>query len=119
MDISDRNIQLTTHTSEHTRACSFFPSAPCAPANVSTFLLCDKNTAAVSWEDSSGAVFYKVMANSSTGDVKQCTTNDTSCDLPNMHCGQMYNITVTPLSKKCRGFDSYPLIYNAGKLELK
>lgn len=113
-------MQLSIHTSEHTLPCVFvFPSAPCAPANVSTSLVCDKNTAAVSWEDSSGAVFYKVMANSSNGVAKQCTTNDTSCHLPNMHCGQTYNITVTPFSNDCKGFDSYPLSYNAGKVEFK
>lgn len=56
------------------------------------------------------------MANSSDGDVKQCTTNDTSCQLPNMHCGQSYTITVTPFSDDCKGFDSYPLFYNAGNV---
>lgn len=110
-------MQITIHTSKHVLSCFFCAhQAPCAPANVNTSLVCDKNTATVSWKDSSGAVFYKVMANSSDGDVKQCTTNDTSCHLPSMHCGQTYNITVTPFSNECKGYDSYPLSYNAGKV---
>lgn len=117
-----RNKYANNHTYKwtHTSRCSFFvPSAPCAPENISSSLLCDNNTAAVSWGNSSGAVFYKVMATSTDGDVKQCTTNDTSCHLPHMHCGQTYNISVTPFSNECKGFDSYPLSYHAGKVEFK
>lgn len=92
-----------------------FPSAPCAPLNVSASLVCANNTAAVTWQHTSGAVSYKVMAIGRDGDVKQCTTNDTSCHLPNMHCAQTYVITVTPFSDRCKGFDSNPLSYIAGK----
>lgn len=94
-----------------------FPSAPCAPLNVSASLVCANNTAAVRWQHTPGAVSYKVMAIGRDGDVKQCTTNDTSCHLPNMHCAQTYVITVTPFSNRCKGFDSNPLSYIAGKVE--
>lgn len=94
-----------------------FPSAPCAPTNVSASLVCDNNTAAVSWQRSPGAVSYTVTANGRDGHVKQCTTNGTSCHLPNMHCAQTYVITVTPYSNSCRGFDSSAHTYVAGKVE--
>lgn len=87
--------------------------------NVSASLVCNNNTAAVSWQHSPGAVSYEVVAYSRDGDVKQCITNDTSCHLPNMHCAQTYVITVTPFSNRCKGFDSYPHSYIAGKVELE
>ncbi|XP_039984445.1 uncharacterized protein LOC120790698 [Xiphias gladius] len=89
-------------------------TAPCAPMNVSASLVCDNNTAAVSWQHSHGAISYKVTALGGDGDVKQCTTNDTSCHLPDMHCAQTYEITITPFSSQCKGFDSYPHTYIAG-----
>lgn len=96
---------------------SIFPSAPCPPKNVSCSLVCDNNTAAVSWQHSPSAVYYKVTANGRDGDVKQCTTNSTSCHLPNMHCAQTYVITITPFSSQCKGFESYPKTYVAGEVE--
>lgn len=96
-----------------------FPPGPCAPMNVSASLVCDNNTAAVSWQHSSGAVSYKVLANGRDGDVKECTTNGTSCLLPNMHCAETYVIMVTPFSEYCKGFNSYPHSYIAGEGELE
>lgn len=87
--------------------------------NISASLACSNNTVAVNWQHSPGAVSYEVMATGRDGDVKDCTTNDTSCHLTDMHCAQTYTITVTPFSKRCKGFDSYPLSYVAGKVEFQ
>ncbi|KAM9761579.1 uncharacterized protein fndc7b [Menidia menidia] len=89
-------------------------TAPCPPMNVSASLLCENNTAQVSWEHSPTAVSYNVTAVGRDGDLKQCNTNRSSCQLPNMHCGQTYIITVTPFSNRCRGHDSQPYTYIAG-----
>lgn len=96
-----------------------FPSAPCAPMNLSTSLVCNNNTGVVSWNPSPGAVSYQVMANGRDGDVKQCTTTNTSCSIPSMHCAQTYVITVTPFSRTCKGFTSYPHTYIAGEVKLE
>lgn len=96
-----------------------FPSAPCAPMNVSASLVCNNNTAAVSWKHSPGAVSYNVTATARNGDVKRCSTNGTSCQLPNMHCAQTYIITVSPFSNSCKGYDSFPYTYIAGGRELR
>lgn len=93
-----------------------FLSAPCAPVNISASLLCDNNTAAVSWEHSASAVSYSVKAVGRDGDLKRCATNSTSCLLPNMHCSQTYIITVTPFSMRCEGRESLPYTYNAGEI---
>lgn len=82
--------------------------------DVSASLLCDNNTAAVSWLHGSGSDTYSVTALGGGGDVKRCTTNSTSCHLPNMHCAQTYEITVTPFSDRCRGSASPPHNYTAG-----
>ncbi|XP_069009631.1 fibronectin type III domain-containing protein 7-like [Embiotoca jacksoni] len=82
--------------------------------NVSASLLCDNNTAVVSWQHSPSAMSYNVMASGRDGDTKRCTTNTTSCLLPNMHCAQTYIITVTPFSKRCKGRESLPRTYLAG-----
>lgn len=69
---------------------------------------------AVTWLASSGAVGYTVTALGRDGDAKTCTTDDTSCDLPNMHCAQTYEITVTPFSETCEGFQSTAFTFIAG-----
>nr|XP_046247875.1 uncharacterized protein LOC124060678 [Scatophagus argus] len=107
-------IGVADHCNSSVPGVTQIQTAPCPPVNVSASLVCNNNTAAVSWQPSPGAVSYKVMANGRDGDVKQCTTNETSCHLPNMHCSQTYVITVTPSSTRCKGFDSHPLTYVAG-----
>uniref|UniRef100_A0A3Q2E2M1 Fibronectin type-III domain-containing protein n=1 Tax=Cyprinodon variegatus TaxID=28743 RepID=A0A3Q2E2M1_CYPVA len=89
-------------------------TAPCAPTNLSASLLCENNTAEVSWEHTPGAVMYSVTATGRNGDRKQCTTNTSSCQLPNMHCAQTYLIVVSPSSNVCKGQDSLTYTYYAG-----
>ncbi|KAI3368520.1 hypothetical protein L3Q82_025527 [Scortum barcoo] len=107
-------IAVADHCNSSMPGVTQIKTAPCAPTNISASLMCDNNTAMVSWQQSPGAVSYKVMANGRDGDVKQCTTNGTSCYLPNMHCAQTYVITISPFSNRCKGFDSYPHTYIAG-----
>lgn len=82
--------------------------------NVSASLVCDNNTAAVSWQPSVAALYYQVTALGRNGDVKQCNTSNTSCLLPNMVCSETYVITVSPYSLSCKGTDSYPYNYVTG-----
>lgn len=101
--------------SEKLNSFSFLSSGPCAPVNVSASLVCENNTAAVSWQPSLGALSYKVTALGRNGDIKQCNTSNTSCYLPNLVCSQTYVIIVSPYSFSCKGIDSYPYNYIAGK----
>lgn len=86
--------------------------------NVSASLVCDNNTAAVSWSSSPGAAWYNVTATSGGGDIRRCSTNGTSCHLPNMHCSETYAISVTPYSARCQGPDSAPYSLTAGEPHL-
>ncbi|XP_067454263.1 serine-rich adhesin for platelets [Thunnus thynnus] len=107
-------ITVADHCNSSVPGVTQIQTAPCAPMNVSASLVCDNNTAAVSWLHSPGAVSYTVTARGQDGDIKQCTSNSTHCQLPNMHCAQTYVITVTPFSNHCKGSDSDPLTYIAG-----
>ncbi|XP_055364580.1 uncharacterized protein LOC121202196 [Betta splendens] len=98
----------------YSHAFASHPPGPCAPANVSTSLVCDNNTAAVSWQPSGAAAYYQVRALGRNGDVKQCNTSSTNCLLPNMVCSETYMITVSPYSATCKGIDSSPYNYVTG-----
>ncbi|KAI7794726.1 fibronectin [Triplophysa rosa] len=89
-------------------------TAPCAPQNVTVNLQCSRNTISVSWVGSPGAVGYNVTALGPDGDVRHSYVTDTSCQLPNMHCAQTYNIMVTPFSDTCAGFPSTAYSFIAG-----
>ncbi|KAG7513796.1 fibronectin type III domain-containing protein 7 [Solea senegalensis] len=106
-------IAVADHCNSSVPGVTQIETAPCAPTNVSASLLCDFNTAAVSWQHSAGAISYTVTALGGDGDVKQCTTNETSCYLPNMHCAETYTVTVSPFST-CKGDDSSAITFIAG-----
>ncbi|XP_077060714.1 uncharacterized protein fndc7b [Siphateles boraxobius] len=89
-------------------------TAPCAPQNVTVRLQCSNNTAFVSWEGSPGAVAYNVTAVGRDGDVRHSIVNGTSCQLPNMHCSQTYDIVIIPFSETCAGFPTTPYTFSAG-----
>ncbi|KAK6484735.1 hypothetical protein HHUSO_G12572 [Huso huso] len=78
-----------------------FNTVPCVPQHVSAQLECANNTASVSWEPSEGADYYGVMAIGVDGHITLCNTSLTSCELEDLHCGQMYNFTVTVLDGEC------------------
>ncbi|XP_034439595.1 uncharacterized protein LOC117760582 [Hippoglossus hippoglossus] len=107
-------IAVAEHCNSSMPGVAQIQTAPCAPTNVSVSLVCDNNTAAVSWQHSPGAISYQVTAQGRDGDAKECTTNGTSCDLSHLHCAQTYLITVTPSSSRCKGFHTTPVNFIAG-----
>ncbi|KAK1165326.1 hypothetical protein AOXY_G13825 [Acipenser oxyrinchus oxyrinchus] len=78
-----------------------FNTVPCVPQHVSAQLECANNSASVSWEPSEGADYYGVMAIGVDGHIALCNSSLTSCELEDLHCGQMYNFTVTVLDGEC------------------
>ncbi|XP_061636365.1 fibronectin-like isoform X2 [Phyllopteryx taeniolatus] len=107
-------MAVSDHCNSSMSSVTQILTAPCAPTDVQAALLCDDNTAAVSWQPSSGATWYNVTAHSTSGDIKQCSTNDTRCHLPGMNCDHTYDVIVTPLSDLCHGLGSDPYTYIAG-----
>ena len=69
-------------------------------------MVCSNNTGVVSWEGE-GVSSYMVKAFGLDGHKIQCNTTTTSCQLPNMHCGQLYNLTVTAQDGLCDNSRAY------------
>lgn len=55
----------------------------------------------VSWQYETAIVSYLVHASSPYGDEINWGGPTNSCRLPNMHCGQAYNVTITAQDSKC------------------
>lgn len=53
------------------------------------------------------------------GHTHHCKTNSTSCQLPGIHCGETYGITVTPYSETCAGHPSAVYMFRAGEERLE
>lgn len=90
----------------------FHSPVPCAPRNVSATLVYLTHSALVSWVGS--AVGYNVTLTGQDGHTHHCQTNSSSCEIPDIHCGETYNITVTPFSETCAGHPSEVYTFRAG-----
>uniref|UniRef100_A0A9J8D0Q5 Fibronectin type III domain-containing protein 7 n=1 Tax=Cyprinus carpio carpio TaxID=630221 RepID=A0A9J8D0Q5_CYPCA len=79
-------------------------SAPCAPSNVQTSLHCNISNGgvvSVSWVQANGAESYTAVAVSNDGHSYSCNTTAASCDLQELQCGQIYNVSVYSLARGC------------------
>jgi len=70
-------------------------------------MACGNDTGVVSWEEAEGVSSYTVRAFGPDGHKMQCNSTATSCQLPNMHCGQLYNLTLTALDGECDESNAY------------
>ncbi|XP_069009634.1 fibronectin type III domain-containing protein 7-like [Embiotoca jacksoni] len=77
-------------------------SAPCTAKDVAAHLDCYNNTAEVSWSPANGANFYKVTAVSRNAYLAFCQTDGHQCNLTELECGQVYNVTVESVSDRCQ-----------------
>ncbi|XP_078417920.1 fibronectin type III domain-containing protein 7-like [Cetorhinus maximus] len=73
----------------------------CIPQNLDVHLDCDTNDASVSWTHTKGAVSYSATTAGSDGHTVSCDTANRQCQITNLHCGQMYNLTLTALDGVC------------------
>lgn len=88
---------------------------PCTP-NIGTGVLdCFTNSALLDWMYSEGALNYTATALSPSGHVSTCTSNFTNCELPELHCGQMYNLTVVASDGQCSSPPSSSLQLDSGE----
>lgn len=80
---------------------------PCVPLNVTAEMVCSNDTGVVSWEEGEGVSSYMVQAFGLDGHKAECSSTATSCQLPSMHCGQLYNLTVTAQDGRCDNSRAY------------
>lgn len=91
----------------------YFP-VPCAPGNVSASLICENHSVLVTWSESPTAVNYTVTVTDQDGQTHHCHNDTSSCVVPDLLCGQVYNITVTSHSTTCTGLTSDVYVLKAG-----
>lgn len=82
-------------------------AAPCVPQEVTAQMLCGNNTGVVSWAEDENVDSYYVQALGPDGHKIFCDSVTNSCQLPSMHCGQTYNLTVTAQDGRCDNSDAY------------
>lgn len=89
---------------------------PCRPTNVQASLQCHSNSAAVTWEGSSGAESYLVVGVAEDGSHQtECNSTVTHCDLSDLQCGQYYHISVFGLDESCSSVESDKAYVRTGK----
>uniref|UniRef100_A0A3Q3F0T0 Fibronectin type-III domain-containing protein n=1 Tax=Kryptolebias marmoratus TaxID=37003 RepID=A0A3Q3F0T0_KRYMA len=100
----------TVTVSSITGTCSSLPSSeisvqtlPCPPTNVTTEHRCAPHPVPVLWTPSGNAKHYITVAESSTGHRAECTSNNTSCSLSGLQCGEIYTISVAGADDTCTG----------------
>lgn len=90
---------------------------PCVPQKVRAETVCSNETGVVSWEKEEGVSSYLVQAFGPDGHKIKCNSTDTSCQLPNLHCGELYNLTVTAQDGRCDNSNAY-LNLQSGKCKV-
>ncbi|XP_067845705.1 fibronectin type III domain-containing protein 7-like [Heptranchias perlo] len=98
------NVTVTAHNDNCNSLQSLekeIKAVPCDPINPTAYLDCDVNAIEVFWDNSDGAASYVVIAENSDGLTQSCNTTDTNCELTNLQCGQIYNISIIGLNEQC------------------
>jgi len=77
-------------------------AGPCNPLNLTSILQCASDTATLSWAAAAGAVAYTVFAQEDgSHHYTSCRSNTTSCQLKQLQCGKIYNMTVMAEDDTC------------------
>lgn len=63
---------------------------------------CYNDTAKVSWSAAKGADSYTVTAIATEGHQVSCETDGHQCDLTELQCGEMYNVSITNVGNICQ-----------------
>lgn len=90
-------------------------AAPCTPLNLVTYFECDNQLGSVSWGPSDGANMYTATAVGVDGHTHLCVTNGTSCTWEDLHCGEIYNVTVTANDSRCTSARRNSTIIHMGR----
>lgn len=69
----------------------------------------------MTWVASQSAKYYTAVAVSVGGHRSECTTNETSCSLPALQCGEVYTIGVASADDDCAGQQSDTVTLNTGR----
>ncbi|XP_051736094.1 fibronectin type III domain-containing protein 7-like [Ctenopharyngodon idella] len=87
-------------------------TAPCAPQNVTVNPVCDSNGMMASWSPSLVAESYSLTASSRDGDVRTCRSITNNCTLFHLHCGQIYDVSITASAGNCTSLASQQVTFH-------
>ncbi|XP_073438965.1 uncharacterized protein [Dendrobates tinctorius] len=90
-----------------------FTKAPCLPANLRAELHCGKSSATILWDRAQGATTYSVLVTGTNGFSESCTSENTTCDVSGLQCGQVYSATLIASNAHCNGIPSTLDFYTA------
>lgn len=111
------NLKIKTSSSSYGHVIPHFPSsAPCPPVAIEKSVWCDNHTASISWSVIPGAVTYTATLEQINGNTTCCTTSDTSCDIPDLPCGEMFILLITAEGRTCNSSQSAAEIMRTGML---
>ena len=96
--------------------CFDLPSVLCPPTNVTTVHTCAPDPVPVAWTPSDSAKIYTAVAVSGRGHRSECTTNQTSCSLPGLQCGEVYTVGVSGTDDNCTSQLSDTVSLNTGNI---
>lgn len=74
-------------------------TGPCVPQHLTVQY--SPSTALLSWDVTKGGTNFSAEAVTLEGLPVTCETSNTSCTLPHLDCGQIYNISVTAHNSVC------------------
>ncbi|XP_063796232.1 uncharacterized protein LOC134957920 isoform X2 [Pseudophryne corroboree] len=90
-----------------------FQSAPCIPTNVRAKLHCGTSTGSLRWETAQGITTYSALVTGINGWSGMCTSDNISCDISDLECGQVYTVTITASNPHCNSIGRPTEIYTA------
>ncbi|KAJ1170951.1 hypothetical protein NDU88_002822 [Pleurodeles waltl] len=83
-----------------------FNTVPCTPHNLSAYTECNSDVATLLWEPSPGALLYRATAVSAEGNSTTCSSDNATCEVSGLHCGQTYAIEITATNENCEAVSS-------------
>ncbi|XP_016305113.1 fibronectin type III domain-containing protein 7-like [Sinocyclocheilus anshuiensis] len=81
-------------------------TVPCIPQNVSAVETCSSDSASLTWNYANGAIFYIGMATHVNGTVHTCVAMAAECTIPDLRCGEAYDVYVMSTNLKCNSSES-------------
>lgn len=77
-------------------------------------LHCSNNIVVVSWGHSDGAVNYTATVEGADGNTTCCTTSETTSEISDLQCGEIYVVTVISEGLSCNSTQSAESVFKTG-----
>ncbi|XP_075689530.1 uncharacterized protein LOC142657896 [Rhinoderma darwinii] len=90
-----------------------FKTAPCIPTNLRAELHCGNSSATLLWDPAQGATTYSVLVTGTNGWSGTCSSSNTTCDISDLRCGQVYRMTLIASNSHCNSISSALDFYTA------